>query len=171
MFAVHDRVNYGAVGVCTITDIRKERMGGQWGEYYVLSPVFQNNAVIYVPMDNEKLTEKMRPVLSEEEIRRLITEMPSIPEEWIADEAERTATFRSALRSGDRRQLVALIKSVYRRRKELTGAGRHLRASDATLMKEAETLLYGEMALVLNIRPEEVLPMLCAQLEETSEDV
>ena len=67
---------------------------------------------------------------------------------------------------GDRRQLIALIKSVYRHRRELQETGKHLRVSDAALMKEAETLLYGEFALVLNIPPDEVLPLICRQLEE-----
>jgi len=166
VFAVSQKVNYGATGVCTIVDIRQERMGGRLGEYYILRPVFQENATIYVPVDNEALTAKMRPVLSEEDIRTLIAEMPSIPEQWIPEETERTANFKSALRSGDRRQLIALIKSVYRHRRELQETGKHLRVSDAALMKEAETLLYGEFALVLNIPPDEVLPLICRQLEE-----
>ncbi len=166
MFAVSERVNYGATGVCTIIDIRRERMGGQMGEYYILRPVFQENATIYVPVDNKQLTAKMRAVLSEDEIRTLIAEMPTIPEQWIPEETERTASFKAALRSGDRRQLIALIKSVYRHRRELAEMGKHLRVSDAALMKEAEALLYGEFALVLGIRPDEVLPLICKQLEE-----
>ena len=132
----------------------------------MLEPVFQKNATVYVPVGNTVLTERMRRLLSEEEMQALIREMPAISEEWIPLESERTSRFKEALRSGDRRRLVALIKSVYRRREELSDAGRHIRASDAALMKEAETLLYSEMALVLGIHPDEVLPMLLRTLPE-----
>ena len=40
VFAIQDRVNYGAVGVCTVVDIRWERIGGSAAEYYVLEPIF-----------------------------------------------------------------------------------------------------------------------------------
>lgn len=166
MFAVKDQVNYGAVGVCTVADIRKEKIGGELTEYYVLEPVFQPHAAVYVPVNNAELTGRMRALLSEEEMRALIREMPSVAAEWIPQESERTSRFKEALRSGDRRRLVALIKSVYQHREEMALAKRHIRASDAILMKEAETLLYSEMAFVLGMRPDEVLPMLRRTLSD-----
>ena len=60
MFAVQDQVNYGAVGVCTITDIRRENIGGKTAEYYVLEPVFQKNATVYVPVGNTVLPMLLR---------------------------------------------------------------------------------------------------------------
>ena len=166
VFAIQDRVNYGAVGVCTVVDIRREKIGGGAAEYYVLEPIFQPNATVYVPVNNAELTARMRALLSEEEIQALIREMPAITAEWIPQESERTSRFKEALRSGDRRRLVALIKSVYQHREEMALAKRHIRASDAILMKEAETLLYSEMAFVLGMRPDEVLPMLKRTLSE-----
>ena len=70
----NDYVHYGAYGVCRVEDLRSMRFGpGEpLREYYVLRSVDQHGADIYVPADNAALTARMRPVLSREEIDRLL---------------------------------------------------------------------------------------------------
>ena len=59
----HDFVNYGAYGVCQVEDIRPIRFGPDTPrrEYYVLKPISQDGASIFVPADNQKLMSRMRP--------------------------------------------------------------------------------------------------------------
>jgi CarD family transcriptional regulator len=133
--------------------------------YYVLKPVFGNSFTLYVPFGNENLEAKMKCLLSADEIRKFIGEMPNEDPVWIEDENERKEFYKEALSSGDRSSLVRIIKSVFLRRRELNVAGRKLHMSDEQFMRDAEKILYDEFAYVLGIRQEDVLPFILAQLE------
>ena len=67
MYSVNEKIHYGGSGVCVIQEIATMRFGRTREKYYVLKPVYQNSSVIYVPVENEALVSKMRPVLSREE--------------------------------------------------------------------------------------------------------
>ena len=67
-YHVQDTVLYGQSGVCRIADIAEKDVGGGLRAYYVLQPVFEESATIFVPVGNEALTAKMRRVMSEAEI-------------------------------------------------------------------------------------------------------
>lgn len=54
MYRVDDLVLYSAQGVCKITDITTKKINGEVNEYYILKPVYNENAVISVPVHNEK---------------------------------------------------------------------------------------------------------------------
>ena len=59
-YHVQDTVLYGQSGVCRIADIAEKDVGGGLRAYYVLQPVFEESATIFVPVGNEALTAKMR---------------------------------------------------------------------------------------------------------------
>lgn len=169
MFSVNDTVVYGTDGVCTVTDITTRVFAKEKAEYYVLTPIHQSGACIYVPTASEALLRKMRRVLSAEEIRQLIADIPQEScQEWITDEASRRAAFKAILQSGDRRELVRMIKTIYLHGQEQKQNGRKLHHSDELMMKDAEKLLYDELAYVLGIRPDEVLPLLINESEATA---
>ena len=71
-------VMYGSSGICRVTDIRKEKMGGIEREYYILKPAYDENSKVYVPVDSENLHKKIKNVLSPEEIYELIKMIKSI---------------------------------------------------------------------------------------------
>lgn len=169
MFSVNDTVLYGTDGVCTITDITTRLFGKKKAEYYVLTPLHQTGSVIYVPADSEVLLRKMRRVLSAEEIRTLIHDIPSEScGEWIADENARRTQFKAILQSGDRRELIRLIKTIYLHGQAQKQNGRKLHHSDEAMMKDAEKLLYNEFSYVLSIKPEEVLPLIMEEIGDAS---
>ncbi len=63
----------------------------------------------------------MRKVLTREEIDELIRKMPDENNIWIEDEAERKEGYRRILRSGNRMELVMLIKTLYCYREDRRG--------------------------------------------------
>ena len=81
----NDIVLYGNQGVCKVFDIVKKEMANEVNEYYVLKPVNDVHSTVYVPTQNEKLTSKMKKILSVEEIYDLINDMPNEKEIWIDD--------------------------------------------------------------------------------------
>ena len=169
MFQIHDMLLYGSRGVYQIDDICEKTFRGVTKQYYVLKSVRHKGSTIYVPADNKALQKKMRRILSPEEIYRLIKAMPYEDSFWIENESQRKETYRKILSDGNRLDLVRMIKALYQHRQELLAKGKKLHSADDQFFREGERLLYEEFALVLHIRPEQVLPFIMEQLnvEET----
>lgn len=166
MFRPNETVLYGAQGVCQVEGIIQKEVNGHAMDYYVLKPVYNVNSVIYVPVQNTALTDKMRRVLAADEIRAIIRTMPQGDSLWIEDENERKIKYREILTRGDRRELIQLIKALYLHQQDLQKKGKRLHSSDERFLKDAEKMLYDEFALVLHIQPEQVLPFILNQLKE-----
>ena len=164
MYKVHDTILYGSQ-ICRIEGDTTKNFNGETKEYYVLKPIFNDTSTIYVPVDNEKLTQKMRRILSASEIYELIRSMPETDSEWIENETERKETYQAILNSGDRKSIVRMIKALYGQQQRRQAQGRRLRVTDERFLKEAERVLYDEFALVLNIRQEQVLPFILEQIK------
>lgn len=157
MFAVNDIVNYSVTGICRVENIAQQEIAGENREFYVLKPVFDNNSTVMVPVDNEQLVSRMYSVLSKEDINALIKEMPLIEEIWLEDDRLRYEKYKGILSSGNRREVVGVIKALYRHREGQAVKGRKLRTTDERVMRDAERLLYSEIAYILGMKQEEVL--------------
>lgn len=163
MLQINDYVVFGSTGVCQVTDITRENFGGSSErEYYSLSPLYVNSSTIYVPTDNKSV--KIRKVLTSAEIAQVIQKMPEIACDWIPEDQPRRLLFGEMLQSGDPYKLVELIKIIHARKTELTALNKRLAFSDEEIIKSAEKLLYHEFALVLDIKPEQVVPFILGQL-------
>ena len=165
MFGVGDTVLYGTQGVCKIAGTEQKRIRGEYVDYLVLRPIYDETSTIFVPKNNETLLAKMRAVLSKEEIYEMIRDMPDEDTIWIEDDNLRKQQYQQIISDGDRRKLVKLIKTLHLHRLSQEEKGRHLHQADEVVLKQAEKLLHDEFALVLNIRPDEVLPFILEQTE------
>lgn len=103
-------VNYGFQGICKIEDIRPMKFSFDSSErdYYVLQHVHQEKAHIFVPVENQKLIEQMRPVLSQKEIDRIILSVKNHNIPWINDRKQRTIKFQDILSGRDECELLQL---------------------------------------------------------------
>lgn len=167
---INDIVIYGADGICRIADISKKSMGGKEMEYYVLKPIHDTSATIYAPLDNETVKRKMRRLLSAEEIFALVKAMPDEDTIWIDNEQERRAHYKDILKRGDRTDLVKLIKTLHLHQQTQEEIGRKMHVADERLMQEAEKMLHGEFAHVLNLSHDQVLPFIMEQIEAEEKD-
>ncbi len=165
MIKKNDTLLYGVHGVCKVTDTVTKMVGGAEREYYVLKPVFDRGTVLYVPTRNEKLTAKLKRILSAEEIYAMIRSMPEEELLWVESENDRKRIYQEALVSGEREQLVRLIKTLHVRREKRTEQKKALLLSDERFMKEAERILYEEFAYVLKIDREQVLPLIMEEIQ------
>lgn len=156
MFSVNEKIQYGGSGVCVIQEIASMRFGRARERYYVLKPVYQNTSVIYVPVENEQLVSKMRPVLTREEVDRLIDCIHELPTAWEDNPQARKASFDAMLRSNECRSLIVLIKTLYAHRAQRQADGKNLHVAEETYLREAQRLLYDEFAGALEIQPGQV---------------
>ena len=124
MFQVNDMVLYGTNGVCKVVDIDERDCGGRMVEYYILKPIYASNSTIFVPVNNEKLTSKMRYVLTKEEIDAKIRAIPEVQEEWMDDERARKEHFKDMVSRADTFELIQLIKMLMEHREKVVARGK-----------------------------------------------
>ncbi|MDR3230127.1 MAG: hypothetical protein LBT65_01690 [Synergistaceae bacterium] len=165
MYRVNDTVLYGAQGVCRITEISEKNLCGQSLEYYVLKPIDDERATIFVPVNNELASSNMRPVMSAEQIRALIETIPDADSIWIEEELVRRSRYQEILTRGDRAELIRLIKTLSLHQQTQKDKGRDLHIADKHFLKEAEKILHGEFAHVLNMKREQVVPFILEQIQ------
>lgn len=156
MKAIHSLVCYRASGVCEITGTETKTLGGRAQEYYVLKPLRPQGATVFVPVGNKQLEAAMRPLITREEIFRLVDNIPACHAVEEDNPRTRKELFSAILNNGDHTELLALIHSIRRLRELLQQEGKKLRAADDTAMKRAEVLLNDEFSAVLGVPPSEV---------------
>ncbi len=156
MFEVGQRVIYGTHGVCEIVKIDTVDIPGvdAGRMYYHLSSVLNESSLMYAPVDNPKLA--IRLVMTREEALSLIDEMPSIDLLTVEIEKQRENIYKESMRSLDNRKIVSLLKTVRAREEERIAAGKRMTAVDERYMKQAQTQLYSEMAIALEIDRDQV---------------
>jgi len=165
MFKENDTVLYGVEGVCIVTEITERQFRDQVMKYYVLKPVYREGSTVFVPINNEALVSKMKRILSVEEIHQLIRNMPNEELIWIDNDNQRKEKYKEILRSGNRKDIIQLIRTIYLKQEELKKIGKKIHAADDGIFKEAEKILYEEFAYVLNIKKDEVVPFIFHQVE------
>ena len=165
MYQIGDLVQYGMSGVCRISEITENLFDGKKVKYYVLTSVGNKDSVVYVPSFNEKLVAKMRKVLTPQEIYDIIEALPDEKIMWIDDDAKRKEYFNKTVKSGDRLEIMKIIKTLYLHKHKLQDEGKKLHIADEQIFRESEDLLYDEFSIVLNIEKEDVLPFIMKKLK------
>ncbi len=165
MFQVNDTILYGVHGVCRITDITTKNLCGNTMEYYVLQQVYDMKSVLFVPTQNPALTDKMKKILSPAEIYDMIQAMPDEKTIWIPNEPQRKERYAAILKSGDRTELIRMIKTLHLHKNEQLQKGKKMHMADERFLHDAESLLHEEFAHVLKIKREQVLPFILEQVD------
>ena len=167
MFQVNDMVLYGTNGVCKVVDIDERDCGGRMVEYYILKPIYASNSTIFVPVNNEKLTSKMRYVLTKEEIDAKIRAIPEVQEEWMDDERARKEHFKDMVSRADTFELIQLIKMLMEHREKVVARGKKLNVADERMLQEAEKMICDEFSYVLGIPKEDVPSYITNSMKES----
>ena len=157
------------VCVCKIADIRNENFSDEEKLYYVLNPLSDLDATIYVPVNNPKSVSKMRTVLSREEVYDLIHSMPEREIFTEENSKVRKELFSQIIKSGNREELMKLIKTVYYQKQKREKIGKKMWASDENALRKAEKMLYEEFAIVLGMKYDDVLPFIKSEIEKQND--
>ncbi len=157
-YTIGDTVVYGGNGVCKVSEIEMKNLFGDGEEeYYVLTPLFLRQAsTLYVPVNNEKMTSKIKPVISRNEARELVKNIPNIVVDWIEDKNKRKDTFAHLINFGTREDIIGIINLINEHREKLSADGKKLNMQDEKILNEAEKRMNGEFAVAFNIMPDQV---------------
>ncbi|MBR1797877.1 MAG: hypothetical protein IJ757_07715 [Clostridiales bacterium] len=169
-FSKGETVVYGGSGVCEIDDIKDVRFYHERPQkYYILKPLFVNQAqVVYVPYNNEKLTAKIKPVISKDEALDLIHGIDESSIEWIEDRNARKELFNGLVSSGDRKNIVDVISAITARRRMLAEEGKTLNQQDEKILTDAEKRMNAEFAVALGMDPKEIPDFIQEEREKVS---
>lgn len=165
-FQINDYVIYGSSGVCIVKDICVPDINiiDTTKKYYLLQPLYSEGCTIYSPVDNCKIV--MRKILTKEETAELIRKIPSIEPFWIEDKKAREEHYRQTLNTCNCYELVRIIKSLHRRKKMLQQQNKPTSQVDERYLRTAEDLLYGELAVPLEIPKDQVESYILEQVEK-----
>lgn len=155
MIGIGDRVVYGSHGVCLVVELEERRIDRKNVTYLVLEPVGQEGSRYLVPTHNEAAMKKLSPILSRQELEDLLESPETRADSWIADENRRKQTYRELIGSGDRKKLVAMVRTLYHHKETLASQGKRCHLCDDNFLRDAERLLANEAAVVLDTDPEQ----------------
>lgn len=161
-----DYVVYGENGVCKIIDVREEDfIGLEKMPYYVLETVY-SKTTIFIPINSDALVGKLNPVLSADEINRLIDNTDKISEEWINDSKKRAEHFTELLDNGEREEILWLIKVLTSHKHDVEEQNKRFYISDKNILTSAEKIIIEEFAFVLGIDKKDVISYIRKRLQK-----
>ncbi len=157
VYQMGDLILYGSTGVCRVTEIVAKKLSRTEPErmYYILTPLYQSGTIT-TPVDNNKIF--TRPVISRQEALDLIDSIPGIEAAAYHNQnlQQLENHYKQAIGSHDCRDLLRVTMSTYRKKKEREEAKLKFGAVDKRYMERAEALLFGELAVALDIARDEV---------------
>ena len=152
MYSVGEKIVYGGTGVCVIEQIMSQKLSGmdQPRMYYVLRPLYQSGT-IQTPVDNNKIP--IRPVMTRTEAEELVDGIPDITA-TICYEKNLSALrnhYQQQLNTFNCRDLIRMTKSIYAKKKDAESRQKKIGMTDEKFLRRAEDLLFGELAVALDI--------------------
>lgn len=169
MFQKGEYVVCGNNGICKVTDISTLNMASapKGRLYYVLKPVYAEASTVYIPVDNHKIS--IRPALTEKETHELIAKIPSLEQIWVENDKQRENTYKEYLTKNSCEDCVRIIKTIYLRKQDRLAKGQKIIGLDERYLRQAEDLLYGELAIALGIEKQGVQAYITEEIEKLAE--
>lgn len=151
MFNKGECIIYGAKGVCKIQDITTLDFEGVSKDrlYYELSPMNRKDSKIFVPVDCKKTV--MRKLLSKDEARKLITEIPNISVIKSENDKAQEEKYKECFRTCECKDWVRVVKTLYVRMKKREKMGKKMTSTDEKYFRQAEDYLLEELGIVLEV--------------------
>ena len=156
MFKIDDYLVYGK-DVCQVKEIKKYHDE----EYYLLIPVKDKSLKINIPVKNDKI----RKLISKEEIDKLINNIPTIEILDINDKFIESE-YKKLLLQGNHEDLIKIIKTTYLKNKERLDNKKETTDRDNNYFNKAEEILYTEFSIVLNMSYEDTKNYIINQVEK-----
>lgn len=149
MYKENDYLVYGK-DICQVEKIEEKKFNNE--DYYLLRPVKNKSLKISAPISDK--ANKIRDLITKEEIEVLISKIPSI-KTITTDDKFIESEYKKLLASGTHEDLIKIIKTTYLRNKSRLDNNKKIAEKDKTYFELAEEYLYNEFAIVLGKSYEE----------------
>lgn len=159
-YKVGDNIFYGKSGACEIFTIGTLDFGKEDQIYYSLKPVMDSRSVVYVKV--EAGDELFRPVMTKKEATAMLEKISDVsPSTYVIEK-----TFcEDLLKSGDQIKIAALVKQLRLLRKDTSRNRKGLNIAEERILRDAEKILYSEIASSLGLTMDEAREKLSIPLE------
>ena len=148
-------VIYGIQGVCRVVGTEVQRVNRKRTEFLVLEPLAKTESRFYLPLQNAAAMEKLKPVMSRDELVNLLVSPDIRQGNWISEENRRKQYYRELVTGYDRMALLQMLSSLYRYKDEQLAFGRKFHQCDDNFMRDAERILSVAVALTMELTVEE----------------
>ena len=150
-YKVGDRVIHSREGLSTI--MSETQIAGN--DYFVVVADNGDKENIYVM--KSRTDNIIRPVMSKEEVNKVFDYMKTIGPEFISNTKQRRDQYRKKLLSGSVYDLAYLSRQLYfYLYLNENGQTVKLGPTDLQMLRDAEKILFDELAISLNVTPEEL---------------
>ena len=165
MFAIGETVVHDSDGICTVAEIGTLDMAhiSKERQYYTLIPFYDKGSKLFIPVD---AAGSLRIAMDEKAVRELLEALPKIEPIEIQDEKRREQEYKAAIRSGDCKRVIQIIKTIYLRQEKRMEDGKKITEVDERYFRMAEDKLYGEIALAMKMEKSEVLDYIKKHMEK-----
>ena len=167
MFCVDDYVVYSNTGVCKVIAVGTLEGFEEGMIYYTLKPVTRPETV-FIPVDSDLY---LRKVISREEALELVDRIPTIKEDPATtgmDPRSLGEYYKRMISSHQSDELIRMLKTIYCKAQRLAQNGKKLIKTDSDYKKKAEDILYNELAIALEIPPEDIEEFISDRLGTSS---
>ena len=152
-------------GICKIEDIVLMNLGGSGEkEYYMLLPVGDDRAKLYVTVDADR--KRLRPVMTKAEAKKFIRGIDEIQAIWVPNDKLREQQYKEAFRTNEPEDLVGIIKNLNQRGKIRLAQGKKITSTDERYYRQAEKALYSELAFSLGVEISEIQGIITETIKE-----
>lgn len=153
MFEKGEYIIYNNAGVCRVDDIAiSDQMQDRL--CYILQPLdVLDKSKITLAVDNQKMV--VRRISSQDEISSMLDQLSDIDILNVENEKKREDVYKEALYKCECIGWAKIIKTIYTRKKEKAKAGKKMTAIDSKYLKKAEDFLYREIAVSMNLEPDD----------------
>jgi len=167
MFEIGEFVVSANNGICRVEDVVNLDMTSPHKKYYLLIPVEEKTAKVYIPVDNEN--HKIREVMDKDQAWKVIEKIPDVEKLEITSDKQREQKYKEAIQSCNPEKLIAMIKNVSERNKKRSAQGKKITAIDERYFKKAENNLYTELAFALGRDKQEMQTVIADHLESIAQ--
>lgn len=146
MYKIGDKVIHQQEGACHIKGLVYMEMDYITKQYYILEPVFDKKAKVYISIENHKNKERIRPAVSLTQMKESEIIADSIAPDWIVDPKRRHHAYLDIIYHFEFLDVFLVLKylTVQNKKKALC-------ATDKELLLTAQKLIYSEISIVLNL--------------------
>lgn len=165
MYEIGAYIVHPGQGVCKIDSVVADP-----DPTYMLLPVTSTHGMkISFPVANE---DRLRPVLSPEEARRIIDEYPSMEPETHTERSNALEEqyYKEEIRQGDCRDSVRIVKTIRLRIDDLQRRGKRPPVAYERVLKRASERSLTELAVALGMTTDDVVALFQAQVGEDPSD-
>ena len=164
MYKVNDYLVYGK-DVCQVEKIEEKKFNNE--DYYLLRPIKNKSLKISAPISDK--ANKIRALLTKEDIENLINKIPSI-KAITSDEKFIESEYKKLLSNNTHEDLIKIIKTTYLRNKERLDNNKKIAEKDKTYFELAEEYLYNELSIVLEKTYDETRDYIINQVTKLEEN-